>query len=208
MSYLRLLFLLPMLGRLLLADTGGTGEPPTDPPTDPPADPPAEDTTDWKAEAEKHQALSRKHEARAKSNADAVKELADLKRSQMNEQQKAVEEAKTAGRTEAMRDVGGRLLSAEFRALAAGRQVNGKALDVTALVEGLNVSHYLSDTGEVDTDKVTKFLDGIAPKPDTGGTGGRFPDLAQGSRTGENKPSVARGRELFAASRGKSDTKT
>lgn len=81
---------------------GVPGEPPASggAPADPPADPPtagepksnenpAADTTDWKAEA-------RKHEARAKANAAAAKELADLKAAQMSDEEKRAAELKTA----------------------------------------------------------------------------------------------------------------
>ncbi|QIP39759.1 hypothetical protein G9444_2515 [Rhodococcus erythropolis] len=44
---------------------------------------------DWKAEYEKTLAHARKHETRAKENAAAAKELADLKKSQMTEVEKA-----------------------------------------------------------------------------------------------------------------------
>jgi hypothetical protein len=36
-----------------------------------------------------------------------------------------------------------------------------------ALLEGLDATKYLTDDGEVDTDKVTALIDGIAPKSDT-----------------------------------------
>lgn len=73
-----------------------SGGAPVDPPVDPPAagepkptEKPAADTTDWKAEA-------RKHEQRAKANAAAAKELADLKAAQMSDEEKRAAELKTA----------------------------------------------------------------------------------------------------------------
>lgn len=48
-----------------------------------------EQDKDWKAEYEKTLAHARKHETRAKENAAAAKELADLKKSQMTEVEKA-----------------------------------------------------------------------------------------------------------------------
>lgn len=157
--------------------------------------------TDWEAEAKKWQGLARKHEDRAKSNAQASRDLDALKQSQMTDQEKAVSDAKAEARAATLREVGGRIVGAEFKAAAAGRIVNGKPLDVTNFVEGLNLSHYLTDTGEVDTDKVTTFLDGIAPKLDTStGSGHRFPDLGQGNRGGSAPAKgVDAGRELFAA---------
>ncbi|WP_027503241.1 hypothetical protein [Rhodococcus sp. UNC363MFTsu5.1] len=90
--------------RLLIGAGDGvgiaTGDPAPDAPPaeDPvPADPeapaaekPKADDTDWKAE-------SRKHEARAKANAEAAKELAKLKAAQMTDDEKrAAESAQTA----------------------------------------------------------------------------------------------------------------
>ena len=89
-----------------MSDTDPAPAEPTDdpantpPPADPPADPPAQDdpdkaVIDWKA-------MARKHENEAKANRAAAKELAALKKSQMNDQQKAEAAAKeTAERAEA-----------------------------------------------------------------------------------------------------------
>ena len=87
----------------VIGGNGEGGDPPTgeDPPADPPAappkpdDPPAggdpkpDDEIDWKA-------MARKHEDRAKENAAAAKELAELKKSQMSDQQKIEASAKEA----------------------------------------------------------------------------------------------------------------
>ena len=65
----------------------------------PVVDPPAQgDTTDWKAEA-------RKHEARAKENAAAAKRLKEIEQAQMSEAEKAAEREREAEqlRTENLR---------------------------------------------------------------------------------------------------------
>jgi DNA-binding transcriptional regulator YiaG len=54
-----------------------TGSPPPDP--------------DWKEEASKWKALSRKHEDNAKANAEAAKKLAEIEESQKTEAQKAAD---------------------------------------------------------------------------------------------------------------------
>lgn len=143
----------------------------------------APDTEALRAEAEKWKALARKHEDRARENASAARELGELKRSQMNEQERAVQVARDEARVEVVREFGARLVDAKFEAGAAGRTVNGKPLDVVALLEGVNRAYYLTESGEVDADKVTRFLDGIAPKPDEQSQNPRFPDLGQGRRT-------------------------
>lgn len=49
-------------------------------------------TTDWKAEAEKWKALSRKHEGQAKSNADAATELQKIKDAGKSEVEKLTDQ--------------------------------------------------------------------------------------------------------------------
>lgn len=139
------------------------------------------ETTDYKAEAEKWQALARKHEDRAKANATAAKELEELRKSAMSEQERAVAEAKAAGRTEALAETGSKLVTAEFRAAAAGRLDDDQ---LATLLEDLNLPGFLTDAGEVDQAKVARVVEAIAPK-ETAGLGGdtrRTPDLGQGAR--------------------------
>lgn len=144
--------------------------------------PGTETEKDWKAEAEKWQTLARKHEERSKANATAAKELDELKQRTMSEQEKAVEEAKKLGRTEALVETGAKLVAAEFRATAAGRLNDDQ---VVTLLEGLNLGAFLTAEGDVDQAKVAKYVDGIAPQPDENGTSTRrFPDLGQGARGG------------------------
>lgn len=92
-------------GRTMLRVIGGEGD---DPPPEPkPDDPkPDKDNPDAAAEAEKWKALAKKHEARAKENADKAKELDALKEGEKTDLQKATETAAEAERraTEAERD--------------------------------------------------------------------------------------------------------
>lgn len=55
-----------------------------------------EGETDWKAEAEKYKALSRKHEARAKENYDKAKRLDELEEANKSETQKLADKATEA----------------------------------------------------------------------------------------------------------------
>lgn len=143
-----------------------------------------EPTTDLAAEVEKWRSLARKHEDRAKANNAAAKELEALRQSQMSEQEKAVEAAKAQARTEALREVGSHLVAAEFRATAAGRL---DAEQVAALIEDLDMTKYLTESGEVDTERVAKKVDALAPKP-AEQTAPVWPDLGQGPRGTASKP--------------------
>ena len=134
------------------------------------------------AEVEKWKTLARKHEERAKANQKAVSELESLRQSQMTEQEKALEAAKAAVRTETLREIGAHLVTAEFRAQAAGRLTPEQ---VQELVEDLDMSKYLTENGEVDAERVAKKVDALAPKP-TEPTAPTWPDLGQGAR--DNQP--------------------
>jgi hypothetical protein len=187
-------------------------KPPTPPPTDPPPTNPPDDT-DWKAEAEKWKAASRKHEQRAKDNADKAKQYDELKRAQMSEQEKAAEDQKKAvetarseGAAEAKaaagREFGSRLVDAEIRAATAGRMSDEQR---GALIEGLDRARFLTDAGEVDAGKVKKFVDAVAPvvapPPATGGA-----RMGQGRQAGSNTPTLITGRERYEAKRKRTTT--
>lgn len=152
-------------------DAGGaTQDVPTD--TVDNVQPGSSSDTDQAAEIEKWKALARKHEDRAKANADAAKRLADLEAANLSEKDKAVREAVDSALADARKGFGSRLVDAELRAAAAGRD-----LDVDALLDGLDRARFLDEDGEPDTAAIKKWLDKIAPVKGT-----RSPDLGQGRR--------------------------
>lgn len=152
---------------------------PTDESTEQAAQPPVR--TDWKAAAEKALAESRKHEARAKANAAAAKELESLRASSMTDLERATQQARDEGRAEALRVANSKLVSAEIRAAAAGRPI-----DVAALIEGIDPGRFVTDDGDVDTAAITSWLDRIAPAADPASSGPRrVVDFGQGVR-GQN----------------------
>lgn len=167
----------------MTTDAPGTGTQPDPTNTPPSGDTPPPDTgtqpTDWEAEAKKWQELARKHEARAKANAAAAKERDELKQSMMSEQEKAIEQARNEARVAALREAGAKIAAAEVRAAAAGRLGDEQ---LTTLLEGLNLAAFINDDGEVDLDKVRKFVDGIAPAPVNDTPQPPSFDLGQGAR--------------------------
>jgi hypothetical protein len=142
----------------------------------PPAEtPPETGGPDLAAELEKWKAQARKNEERAKANAAAAKELEEFRKASMSDTEKAIDEAKAAARAEALAEVGSRLVDAEVRVAAAGR-----AVDVDALLDGLNRSRFLADDGQPDGEAIAEWVDRIAPK---GEPGARQPvDMGQGTR--------------------------
>lgn len=137
-------------------------------------DGPADEGTDFAAEAAKWKALARKHEDRAKVAGALQRELDGLKQSAMSDQEKAVVAAREDGLRAGRAELSGRLVGAEFRALAAGRTVNGEPLDVAGLLEDIDPARYVGEDGEVDADRVARFLDRVAPKPKQDDTDPRY----------------------------------
>jgi hypothetical protein len=146
-----------------------------------------EETKDWAAEATKWRELARKHEDRAKSNANAAKELEQLRQSAMSDQEKAVAQARTEGHAEGLAAGMARVVKAEIRAAAAGRM---SAEQLGALLEATNLAVFIGEDGDVDEAKVARFVDGIAPMPSEEETRPGFPDLGQGARGGSSNQAL------------------
>lgn len=100
--------------------------------------------------------------------------LEEIERSQMSDQEKAIQEAVDRTRAEAKAEFGGALVEAAVKVAAAGR-LDADQLDT--LLENTNLAKFLTDDGEVDMDKVQTYVDKIAPKA-TGSA-----DFGQGQRT-------------------------
>jgi hypothetical protein len=130
------------------------------------------------AELEKWKALAQKHENRAKENAAAAKKLETLEQQHMTETEKAIAQARKEGLAEGHRSAAAKVVRAEIRAAAAGRNV-----DVDALVEAIDLAKFADDDGEPDTKAIRAWMDKIAPAGDgTEQTETSF-DLGQGTRT-------------------------
>lgn len=166
------------------------------------------DKTPWKdmpAEQQaaywKHQA--RKHEERASRSADyddVVAERDRLRQATLSDSEKAIEAARTeaadAARAEVRKETLPNLVKAEFKAAVAGRIPADR---LSALIEPLDLTKFLTaDGGEVDTDKVQRYVDGIAPADAK-----KWPDTGQGHRTSTKTSGVGAGRDLYESRRPK-----
>lgn len=148
--------------------------------------------TDPAAEAAKWKALARKHEDRAKANAAAAKELEKLRAATMSDTEKAVAEAEQRGRTAATAEHAQALAGARIEAA-----LTGVVPDPGAFVEDLNLSKYVTDTGDVDTEAITALRDkyaALAGPQENGSDKGPRADLKQGNRgkSGGGKPQLKR----------------
>lgn len=208
-------------GKPIWPVAGGSGEdddkdPPKDEPTkqqDPPSDrgypentPLAEMTVEQREQYWIHK--SRKHEQRLKDLGD-VDELQKkagqydaLAKASQTEQERAVEaakaEARAEARAEALKEHAPRLVGAEFRVQAAGRLT---AEQVKELIEDLDMTKYLTDSGEVDVDRVRRKVDALAPAKQEEKNLRRQPDMGQGRREPDKSTGVAAGRDMFDARR-------
>lgn len=104
---------------------------------------------DYKAEADKWKGLARKHEQQWKAAKPAVDKLAELEAAGMSDMDKAVKEAEERGRTQAVKTYGEQIAAAKLEAA-----LTGVVPDPSGLVAELNLSKYVTDTGDVDTDAI------------------------------------------------------
>lgn len=135
---------------------------------------------------------SRKWEERAKANKSAADELDKLKAASLSETEKAVAAARDEGRKEALTAASQKLARAELKAAAAGRMPE-------AIIAALDVTQFLDDDGEPDTDAIAKFVEANAPAPsDDEKDAGKpaLPDFGQGQR---GKPARTAGNDPLLA---------
>lgn len=122
-------------------------------------------------------------ERKARSEAEkaakaATAELEKLRKLTMSETEKAIAEARAAARAELMAEVGAERVENAVRAATAGRNV-----DADALLDGLDRARFLTDDGKPDTQKITEWVDRIAPKGQTPPKPAAK-DIGQGARPG------------------------
>jgi len=111
-------------------------------------------------------ALEEERRARRK----AEKELADLRKASMTDNERAIAEAKAASAAEANRAAAPRLIRAELRAAAAEAGVSKDALD--GFLEYADLSRFAGDDGEPDSKAIAaavKRLGGASGRADYDG---------------------------------------
>lgn len=166
-----------------------------------PADTPvSEMTAPQQAAYWKHAARKHENAVKARGDYDELKKRAEqydeLVAASRTEQERAVEAAKEQGRLEAAWSLAPKLLEAHFMATLAGRVESDRIRDIVA---PLNPEHFLTADGDIDTDRVSAYADGIAPPV---GLPTRLgpPPTGQGQRpSGPAAPTVAAGRDLYVS---------
>lgn len=166
------------------------------------------DQTPWKQMKPEHQAAywrhqSKRHETRANAAADYETVKAELDRIKAEKQtpdEKAAEEARTQVETAARADerskLAPKLVAAEFKTVAAGHM---PADQLESLIKGAHAPNFLTAEGEVDTDKVTEFLEPFMKDDGDEDENGKkkWPDMGQGRRSGKKATGVGAGSDLY-----------
>lgn len=135
----------------------------------------AEMTVEERAEYFEKKANRLQSNLRAYGDYDQIKAERDqLKTAGQTDQEKATAAAKAEGRTEAASEWMPRVVTAEFKAAFKGTKT---ADQIAALLEPLDLSKFLTEKGDVDTDKVTKYAASF-------GSSAGEPDMGQGRRSG------------------------
>lgn len=136
---------------------------PTPPPpaAQPEPTPEPVDTTDWKAEAKKWEARSRAN-ADYKAQVDAFEKQ---RKASMTEAEKAIADAKAAGRAEVSAEYGTRLVRSDFTTQAAKFNAG---FDASAILDDLNLAKYVGDDGEPDVKAIKAAVERLVPAPSSG----------------------------------------
>jgi hypothetical protein len=120
--------------------------------------------------AEDAQRLAAALDAERKRAKELEGQLGQLQQAQMTEQERAVAEAREAGRAEAVKAAGAKVAAAEFRAAAAGRLANPDGA-----LELIDLSRLVDDNGDPDREAINEAVARLAAVPTPPPPGGRVP---------------------------------
>lgn len=129
-------------------------------------------TVDLNSEVEKWKTLSRKNEAQAKANAQAAKELEELKKASLTDQERLIESTRTETAQAIRKEFAGKLAEAELKSA-----LNGKVLEGNAILS-FDKSTFIDENGDVDSAAIQAWVEAHAKSAEI-----TFPDLGQGIRS-------------------------
>jgi hypothetical protein len=129
------------------------------------------ETVDLSAEVDKWKALSRKNEQQAKANAQAAKELEELKRESLTEQERLIESTREDTRQAVRMEFAGKLVEAELKSALNGRVLEGNA------ILGFDKSAFIDENGDIDTEAISAWVEAHTKTVEP-----VMPDLGQGLR--------------------------
>jgi len=127
-----------------------------------------------KAEVEKWKYLSKKNEEKTKANDHAAKELDDIRRSQLSDTEKLIEQTREETSQEIRREYAAKLVDSELKSLLTGRSLDG-----SSLLDFDKSSFILSD-GNIDSEAIQSWVESHSKTAEP-----TNPDFGQGAR-GQN----------------------
>lgn len=117
----------------------------------------------WKAAARKHESRVKAFDGLTPDDLATLRDKANkhdaLEQELMSDKDKAIAEAKKTAESETRSQFLPKLVNAEFRAASAGRVASDK---LEAALEFADLAKFVKD-GEVDAEKVAKFVESLAP---------------------------------------------
>jgi uncharacterized membrane protein YqiK len=132
------------------------------------------ETDTLKAEIDKWKSLSRKNEQQAKANGTAAKELDDIKRSQLSDTEKLIEQTREETSLEIRKEYAAKLVDSELKSLLSNRSLDG-----SSLLDFDKASFILSD-GNIDSEAIQSWVEAHSKTAEP-----TNPDFGQGAR-GQN----------------------
>lgn len=129
------------------------------------------ETTDLNSEVEKWKTLSRKNEAQAKANSQAAKELEELKKASLSDQEKLIASAREETAAAIRKEYAGKFVEAELKSA-----ITGKTIEASALLS-FDRSSFIDESGEVDSNAIAAWVEAHTKAPEFSA-----PDLGQGIR--------------------------
>jgi len=132
------------------------------------------ETDTLKAEVDKWKSLSRKNEQQAKSNGQAVKELDEIRKSQLTDTEKLIEQTREETSQAVRKEFAVKLVDAEFKSLLGGRSLDGSSL------LDFDKSSFIQGDGNIDLEGIQSWVEAHSTTAEQA-----IPDLGQGAR-GQN----------------------
>jgi|GEM_PF-1639847 len=142
------------------------------------------ETDTLKAEVDKWKSLSRKNEQQAKANGTAAKELDDIKRSQLSDTEKLIEQTREETSQAIRKEYAAKLVDSELKSLLSNRSIDG-----SSLLDFDKASFILSD-GNIDSEAIQSWVEAHSTKAEP-----IIPDLGQGARGKNSSKSQIRSRD-------------
>jgi hypothetical protein len=137
-----------------------------------------------RSEVEKWKYLSKKSEEKTKLNDKAVKELDDIKRSQLSDTEKLIEQTREETSQAIRKEYAAKLVDSELKSLLSNRSIDG-----SSLLDFDKASFILSD-GNIDSEAIQSWVEAHSKTAEP-----IIPDLGQGARGQNSSKSQIRSRD-------------